>query len=132
MEEKKSYSKVVIGLFKIWDSDDVLYCHWKSSVHLEATFLTQTDIDVLVAKEDAKLAINKAEELGFVEVKSSHFRGYPGVRDFICYDEEYNRWVHLHFHTQLSAGDRWVKAYHLSFEKFILDNRVRHSNLNYG
>ena len=124
MDENMKYSKVVIGLLESWEQSRIVYCHWKSIEHLDATYQAKTDIDVLVGREDAAKAIEEALKTGFVEVTSSHFRGYPAVRDFICYDDELDNWVHLHFHTQLSCGDRWVKAYHLPFEKFILESRV--------
>src|SRR5690625_2278665 len=122
--KNKTYSSVTINLFKEWDNSKIKYCHWKSIDHLEASYLALTDLDVLIDKKDANSAIHLALKNGFVEVKSSHFRGYPGVRDFISYDSEVDNWVHLHFHTQLSAGDRWVKAYHFPFERFILKDRV--------
>lgn len=128
MEKNLIFSKPTIELFKSWNDNNVKYCHWKSTDHLEATFLAQTDIDVLIHREYAQKAIEIALDLGFVNLKSSHFRGYPSVTDFVRYDETLNRWVHLHFHVQLICGDRWVKAYHLPFEEIVLKNRVKHPN----
>lgn len=119
-----NFSKIVVNLFDNWEQNNIVYCHWKSIDHLEATYLAQTDIDVLVERDDTERAKNLVLKLGFIEVKSSHFRGYPSVRDFVCYDSILDRWVHLHFHSQLSCGDRWVKAYHLPFEKLILSHRI--------
>lgn len=128
--EHKKFSKPTIELFNQWNDKNIVYCHWKSSDHLEASFLAQTDLDVLVGRTSANEAIRIALDCGFVELKSSHFRGYPSVRDFVQYDAELHRWVHLHFHTQLECGDRWVKAYHLPIEDLVLKNRVKHKEYN--
>lgn len=126
----KNFSKNIINLFKSWENHDVNYCHWKSTNHLEASYLVLTDLDVLIDRSDTYRAISLALNQGFVELKSSHFRGYPAVRDFIKYDKEKEKWIHLHFHTQLSSGDRWVKAYHLPFEKYILRDRIFDKDYN--
>lgn len=130
MDKNKQLSNIVTKLFEEWEKELVLYCHWKSSDHLDASFTAETDLDVLVNRKDALKAVKVALDIGFVEVKSTHFRGYPAVSDYICYDVELGRWVHLHFHTQLELGDRWVKAYHIPFEELILQNRIKLADYN--
>jgi hypothetical protein len=125
-----NFSEVVINLFSKWNKEQFVYCHWKSTNHLKESFLAKTDLDVLIDRSNVEPAVASALQLGFVELKTTHFRGYPSVRDFVAYDNVLKSWIHLHFHTQLICGDRWVKSYHLPFEKLILQNRVKHKDFD--
>lgn len=117
-------SKVVKNLFDLFNDNDVIYCHWKSTDHLDASFEAKTDLDVLVGKESTRSCEKILLELGFVRMRTPDARTYPCVEDFICFDKDLGRWVHLHLHYQLPCGDRWVKAYRIPIENYILENRV--------
>ncbi|MGR5000236.1 hypothetical protein [Vibrio celticus] len=118
------YSSKTISLFNALNNEKILYCHWKSTDHLEASYLAKTDLDVLISFEDSESASSLAIQQGFIRMETVNYRGYPGVQDFIAFDAELNRWVHLHFHIQLMCGDRWVKSFRLPFEREILAKRV--------
>lgn len=38
-------------------------------------------------------------------MKTSELRIYPGVQDYIAYDIELDKFIHLHLHYQLVLGD---------------------------
>ena len=61
---------------------------------------------------------------GYVRFDTASMRTYPGVEDYLKYDEILDRWIHVHAHYQLVLGDRWVKGYRLPWETQILDARI--------
>lgn len=124
MDIDLTQSMVVKNLFTALNDGEVLYCHWKSTDHLDASFQAITDLDVLVDPLSGNLAEILALESGFHPMCTAQFRTYPGVKDFVAYDEELQRFVHLHLHYQLVLGDRWVKAFRLPIEELFLLNRV--------
>lgn len=124
------YSKIIGDLFWKWESAKIIYCHWKSINHLQATYQGETDIDVLVNEHDASKAIEIAQNNGFIKLNTVYLRSYPCVFDFVAYDSRLDKWIHLHFHTKLICGDRWVKAYHLPFEKNVFHDRYFDKEFN--
>lgn len=117
-------STIVKSLFSAWNSVEIIYCHWKSTDHLDASFEAITDLDVLVDPQSGNLAEVLALQCGFHPMRTAPLRTYPGVKDFVAYDESLQRFVHLHLHYQLVLGDRWVKAFRMPIEKQFLANRI--------
>lgn len=107
-------------LFRVWNDNSIRYCHWKSTVHLDAAMKAATDIDVLVDARQAKRAEVLAAAQGYLKLQTDPLRSYPGVQDFVALDVERGLWVHLHLHYQLVLGDRWVKATWLPIEEAVL------------
>jgi len=117
--------KTINKIFSLFNDQNISYCHWKSSNHLDETMNGITDIDILVDSDMAEDAEILMRQAGFERFHTVPLRSYPGIHDFICLDES-GTWVHLHLHYKLILGDRWAKAYHLPFEKEIL-SRVQYS-----
>lgn len=115
---------IVIRLFQAWNENGIRYCHWKSTVHLDATMEGATDIDVLVDPRQAQRAEMLATTQGFLRLQTDPLRSYPGVLDFVAFDVETGLWIHLHLHYQLVLGDRWVKATWLPIEESVLARAV--------
>lgn len=117
-------SSIVRALFDALNESGTLYCHWKSTDHLAASFEAKTDLDVLFSRS----VLNDVEAilsvLGFVRTRTPDARTYPCVEDYICFDESLQRWVHLHAHFQLPIGDRWTKGYRIPLENYLLSNRT--------
>lgn len=107
------------NLFKVLNDNNIRYCHWKSTYHLNATMEGTTDLDVLFDSDQFILVESLILELGFRRFETVALRSYPGIHDFICLDDT-GIWVHLHLHYSLNLGDRWVKAYWFPVEKIIL------------
>lgn len=114
----------VYEVFSKFDEHNVVYCHWKSIDHLEATYRGDTDIDALFARNQRSIIEAILAGCGFVRMDTVALRAYPGIMDYVALDEESGKWVHLHLHYYLNMGDRWVKSFHLNLEDFILKNRI--------
>ena len=111
-------------------NDCITYCHWKSTDHIKATLRGDTDLDILICKNNISRFEKEISSLGFKELKTVHLRSYPGIKDFIGLDNQSGKWVHIHAHYTLNLGDRWVKSYHLPFEREILKRRYFDKDLN--
>jgi thymidylate kinase len=117
-------SKIVENFIEKWHENNISYCHWKSIDHLKEAYEGVTDLDILVDFLDMNEAEKQILDSGFIRMKTSVLRTYPGVEDYISYDSVNDKFIHLHLHYQLVLGDRWVKAYRLPIEKSILERRV--------
>ena len=115
----------VRDLLETFHADGVVYCHWKSNQHIDASMEGRTDLDVLVARgqtEVLQLALAKAR---FKRFQAAPGTAYPGVEDYIGFDEETGRIVHLHLHHFLTLGEPHLKGYRLPWEDEVLKGRIR-------
>lgn len=126
----KSFPMLAIArkLFSELEDRRVRYCHWKSNQHLDAALMGRTDIDILVAHEDATLFTSIITTLGFKRFVSPPWKTYPGIEDYLGFDEHSGALFHLHVHYALMLGRQYVKAHHIPWEKLILDTAVTHDD----
>lgn len=110
-------------LFSQFHDEGILYCHWKSTEHLAATFQGKTDVDILVSLENRSNCESILVRNGFKRFETNFFRMYPGIYDYLGYDEQYG-FIHFHLHYMLNVGDRWVKASNIPNVDDILNRRV--------
>jgi len=110
-------------LFTQLNQKRVRYCHWKSNFHLkEALAGGITDLDLLVDSENFSCFQEIVEQLEFVELLSPPSKRFPGMSDYIGFDESTGKLVHLHVHKKLILGQRFIKNHHLPIESFVLDH----------
>lgn len=108
----------------------VLYCHWKSNEHLEAGLNGKTDLDILVARKHFKDTNQILLSLGFKRCKTVDYLDYHSVEDFIGFDEETGKLIHIHLHYELVIGNKFLKEYHLPIENKILNSRILNKKNN--
>lgn len=111
---------LAVRLFRALEEAGVRYSCWKSTDKLEAALSGVTDLDVLVAREDAACFDHLAGRLGFRAFDSEPWRRYPGLVDLIGYDPGLRRLVHLHLHHQLLLGRGRIKEVRLPVEPLYL------------
>ena len=121
---KNEMSSRVVELLKDWEDENVVYCHWKSIDHIYESYCGVTDLDILVDPNNAVTAEYLLGSKGFVQMNTSSSRAYPGVKDFIYYDDKIDKFMHIHLHYQLVLGDRWMKCYRTPVERGLLLRRV--------
>ncbi len=119
-----TYSILLKNTFKDWEASNVLYCHWKGIVDIDNSYQGIGDLDILIDVKDIDKAIVIAKKNGFVEMETVPLRGFHAMQDLIAYDSELDRWIHLHLHTKLITGDKWVQSYHFPLENVALKQRV--------
>lgn len=109
------------------DEASVLYCHWKSNQHLQDSLLGLTDLDILVDRQDVVNLQNVLHKSGFRRFTTPAYCSYPAIEDYLGYDTQTGKLVHLHLHYQLTLGEKHLKGYCLPWEKIVLATR----RLNY-
>jgi len=118
------YKYAAIGAFlrKMHDAN-ILYCHWKSNEHVREGLAGKTDLDILVNR-DSRLEVERilAGE-GFKRFSAVRVRRYPGIEDYLGLDRTSGQLIHLHLHWQLTLGEKFLKGYHLSWERIVLSTR---------
>ncbi len=111
-------------LFDRLNQAGIRYCHWKSNEHLDPSFTGATDVDALFDRAAVGPLTSLLVELGFKRFVVKPGRGYPGIEDYIGFDETTGTLTHVHVHYQLTLGEKFLKGHRLPWEQLYLDTRV--------
>lgn len=130
LEKEIINSQKVPGLIrklsKALEEGDVNYCHWKSyNVALARSFTGDSDIDLLIRREDMALFNKILYSLGFKQAQAPSENQIPGVVDYFGYDETINKLIHIHAHFQLIVGRDLTKNYRLLIERPYLESAIK-------
>ena len=117
-------------LFTAWNNASLLYCHWKSNEHLLPGLDGETDLDVLLSRDDQKEGVSILRRLEFLQVQSQFGSRYPDVDDWIGFDKETGNLIHLHLHYGIVTGHKGLKEYSLHWTDLALRTRIL--NEEYG
>ena len=112
-------------LFDSWNTESLSYLHWKGNDHLLEALNGETDLDVLLSKKDKARGYLILEKIGFKRFKSQYGAVYPNVEDWLGFDEETGRLLHLHLHFSLVSGHLGIKEYDLPWTEEAIKTRVR-------
>lgn len=111
-------------LFTAWNDAKVLYCHWKSNEHLLPGLNGETDLDVLLSRDDKQEGEAILHDLKFLQVRSQFGSRYPNVDDWIGFDYDTGKLIHIHLHYVLVTGHRGMKEYALHWTDMALQTRI--------
>lgn len=112
---------LVVTLFQTLNAQGIRYCHWKSNAGLDRSMQGLGDLDLLVDRSQNRCFKEILCQLDFKPALSPPFRQYPAMEDYLGFDRETGRLIHLHIHYQLILGEKFVKNYHLPLEKHFLE-----------
>lgn len=115
-------STLIHNLFKAFNDHKLVYCHWKSNEHLDASFKGQTDFDVLFEGSQRKLIKDIFTQNGFFLFTAPYNRQYSEIEDYIAIDNELNSVIHFHTHYQLKIGSSGLKQYRYAIEDKIFSS----------
>ena len=113
-----------LQLFRAFDGAGVVYCHFKSNEHLAAGLAGLTDLDVLVERGHAAAVQAVLVGVGFKRFASKLASSYPGLEDYLGFDADAARLIHLHLHYVLAAGEPHLKSFQLRLADALLSTRV--------
>ena len=113
-----------LRLFRGFDEAGVVYCHFKSNEHLVAGLAGLTDLDVLVERRHAAAVQAVLVAAGFKRFESRLASSYPGLEDYLGFDADTERLIHLHMHYVLAVGEPHLKSFQLRFGDALLSTRV--------
>ena len=114
---------VIAELFERLHASGIVYCHWKSNEHLDASLAGNTDLDLLVERSTAHALARVLDAVGFKRFTPLPGRGYAGIDDWSGMDAASGRLVHAHVHYQLTVGEQFLKGYRLPWESMVLLTR---------
>ena len=117
-------------LFARLDAANIRYCHWKSNWVLAETLAAETDIDLLVKREDAQPFRAVIEDLGFRPAIEVGVPPFPSVEHYLALDEAEGAIVHVHAYYRVISGESLTKNYRLPLEEMLLTNVSRASAVN--
>ncbi|MCB1377024.1 MAG: hypothetical protein KDK89_01440 [Alphaproteobacteria bacterium] len=103
----------------------VRFVHWKSNHHLNEALAGETDLDLLVAAEDADRFRHVVAGLGGLAVISQPWARYPEVEDWLLPDPDSGRFLHLHVHLATVTGLKRIKHLRLPWAgELLAQNRA--------
>ncbi len=114
---------VVRSLLDAFHNRDVRYCHWKSNEHLLAGMSGDTDLDILVDRDQSAEVQEILAHSGFKRFLSAPGAQYPAVEDYVAFDERTGKLAHFHLHYRLMLGEKHLKGYRLPWERRLLETR---------
>src|SRR5512147_835727 len=88
--------KAPLDLFRALEESGVRYCLWKSNIRLQQGLRGETDLDVLVDPEDARLFKRILSAHSVRYVCAAPGRGYPSIENYLGFDDATGGLFHLH------------------------------------
>ena len=117
-------------LFEDFEQEGIEYVHFKSNTHLDDSFLGYGDFDVLINPKH----LSDAEKIILAHkgkrYNSFYYGRYPGVDNWLLYDNGTGEIKHLHLHCQLASGKSQIKDYIIPWSRVILKNRIKDEKWN--
>lgn len=103
---------------------EVDYCHWKSNEHLEEGLNGKTDLDILVSEKHVKKFRDTLMECKCIKVEPQFGSRYPKVEEWIGFDRQTGKLIHLHVHFRIITGTKHLKEYVLPWHDLALQTKV--------
>ena len=108
----------------------IRYCHWKSNWALERTLRGETDLDLLIERNDARRFRTLLVGLGFEPSIETGVQALPSTEHYHALDAESGVIVHVHAYYRVISGESISKNYRLPIEAMLLDNARREGLIN--
>ncbi len=121
---------IVRQLLDRFNSDEIVYCHWKSNQHFGDALVGIDDLDILIERSQYGQVMGILRDLHYKRFYIPAARTYVGIEDFLGFDYEQGKLVHLHLHSRLVVGEKHLKGFHLPLEQAILARRRFDENHN--
>jgi thymidylate kinase len=102
--------------------EEITYCHWKSNNALDRSGSGDNDLDLLVSRADISRFTEIVYRFGFKQAKAPVDKQMNSVLNYYGYDEESDKWVHVHAHYQLIMGHDMTKNFRLAIEEPYLES----------
>ena len=85
-------------LFQSFEKELIPYLHFKSNTNLEESFMNKADFDVLVDKTRIIDVERIIASCNGKRHNPAHIGNYPGVDNWLVFDESLGEIYHLHLH----------------------------------
>ena len=112
-------------LFQSFEKESIPYLHFKSNTNLCESLSNKADFDVLVDKTRLSDVERIITSNNGKRHNPFHIGKYPGVDNWLVFDNNNGEIYHLHLHYQLATGKFLVKDYILPWNELLFSTRVR-------
>ncbi len=112
------------NLFYDLNNSHIKYCHWKSNLRLERAVMGQEDLDLLFDSRHVGELTSIFNKNGFKYAQSQYGSIYNGIEDWLGFDYETGKLIHLHVHYKLTTGISKVKQATLLWADYVLNNTI--------
>ena len=119
-------SRLILSLLSELEHEGISYCHWKSNWRLDDWLRGEGDLDLLVARADVEKFAYVLARNGFKKALVPRRIDLPGIVNFYGYDEQLQKFIHVHAHYQLVLGHDASKNYRLPVESRVLESARLH------
>lgn len=121
-DHEGEYLDGILNLIQDFNSRQLIYCHWKSNIHLDHSLKGNTDLDLLVDESQEKLFEEILIQHDLKSILPSGENKFPTIEHFLGIDKTSGNLFHLHVHYELILGEQFIKNYHLPIEKAMLED----------
>lgn len=104
-------------------NESIRYCHWKSNQHFSDALAGIDDLDILIDRKQYGDVVKILSDLNFKRFYIPASRMYVGIEDYLGFDPETGKIIHLHLHSQLMLGEKHLKGIHFPIEDCLLVKR---------
>jgi len=101
------------ALIQQLETNEIVYCHWKSNLLLNEALNGYDDLDLLVKKEHLAKFEATILSMGFKEGSNKNI-SFSSVKHFYGYDMNSGNILHLHVYYQIKTGPSWTKSFHFN------------------
>lgn len=112
----------ISDLIEELNKSGIRYCHWKSNFSLAETVAGQTDVDLLIHRQDASLFRSILTRLCFRPATNTDGKPFPSVEHHYALDDDSGDFVHVHAYYRVITGESLTKNYRLPVEEMLLQN----------
>ncbi len=109
-------------IFDRFEEEGIRYCHFKSNQHIDESFEGRSDFDILADRDRQSAVTEILISFGARRFESPVLNNYPGIQNWLIFDDKSGIIYHMHLHYQLLTGTVHVKQYKLSWFPMLLDN----------
>lgn len=111
--------------FSTLEEKSIKYVHFKSNCHLADSFSGKGDFDVLVDKTQISELSPVLSDFNAKSFSKVRYGIYPGVENWLFFDEESGIIHHLHLHFHLISGKQYLKDYIIPWDELLFSTRVK-------
>ena len=109
-------------LIEALNTSGLRYCHWKSNLSLAEALSGQTDVDLLIHRNDASPFRTLLSQLCFRPAVNMDGESFPSLEHYFALDEESGVLVHVHAYYRVITGESLSKNYRFPVEEMLLQN----------
>lgn len=116
---------IMYKLFSSFEENNINYIHFKSNTNLSKSFEGKADFDVLVDKNRIIDVERLIAEHNGKRHNPIHIGDYPGVDNWLVFDDISGKIYHLHLHYHLATGKPLVKDYIIPWNELLFSTRKK-------